>query len=293
MKNVGDSFYQNLTAFIGKLHCLKWIKNLSNLFTKKSRNFSSNERKALNPVKVYKDLHTLETQLLIKNENNNKSGIYCIYNTINHKFYIGSAITNRIYTRFRNHCFHNNIGSNLLKRAINKYGLNNFTFQILEYFPGIILKENLKKSYIDLLNLETFYIQLLNPEYNILSFGTSSLGFKHAQVTKNKMKINYSHLRRCLIAKVNKGLNLSESTKNKLKEAALKRYQLQPSLRNNLAKLFSKPVNLIDSTGKLVKEFTGIREMAKNFNCCHKTINKHIKNKTLFRNLGFIVYKTK
>lgn len=144
---------------------------------------------------------------------------------------------------------------------------------------------------MDLLNLETFYIQLLNPEYNILSFGTSSLGFKHSEEIKNK--INYNDHRRSLIAKVNKGLNLSESTKNKLREATLKRYQLQPTLKLHLAKLFSKPVNLIDSDNNILKEYTGIREMAKNFNCSHKTINKHIKNKTLFRNLGFIVYKTK
>lgn len=111
--NIGVIIYilMMATAFIGNF-CQKWIKNLSNLFTKNSRHFSSNYNK-INPVKVYKNIHTLETQLLIKNENNNKSGIYCIYNNINHKFYIGSAITNRIYTRFRNHCIHNNVGSNI------------------------------------------------------------------------------------------------------------------------------------------------------------------------------------
>ncbi len=50
-------------------------------------------------------------------------------------------------------------GSKNLKNAINKYGLNNFYFMILEYYPGIILKVNLKISHIDLLNLETSYIQ--------------------------------------------------------------------------------------------------------------------------------------
>jgi hypothetical protein len=49
---------------------------------------------------------------------------------------------------------------------------------ILEYYPGIILKENLKKSHIKLLELETFYISKYNPPYNILKFD-NSLGYKH------------------------------------------------------------------------------------------------------------------
>ena len=180
--NIGVIIYilMMATAFIGKIYCQIWINNLSNLYIKNELPKGNN---IINPIKIYKDLHTIETQLLIKKDNNNKSGIYCIYNSINHKFYIGSAITNRINTRFRNHCIHGS-GSSLLKKAIDKYGLNNFEFYILEYFPGIILKENLKKSHIDLLNLETFYILLLNPPYNILTLENNSLGFKHSEETK-------------------------------------------------------------------------------------------------------------
>jgi hypothetical protein len=135
--NIGVIIYilMMATAFIGKLHCQKWIKNLSNLYNK--REFSNFAEPHINPVKIYKNLHTVETQLLIKNENNNKSAIYCIFNTFNNKFYIGSAITNRINMRFRNHCIHGT-GSHLIKKAIDKYGLNQFEFYILEYFPEII-----------------------------------------------------------------------------------------------------------------------------------------------------------
>ena len=81
------------------------------------------------PKKIYKNLHTIETQLKIRDENKHKAAIYCIFNSINGKKYIGSAITNRINTRFRNHCLHGT-GNKYLKNAIFKYGLNNFDFII-------------------------------------------------------------------------------------------------------------------------------------------------------------------
>ena len=44
---------------------------------------------------------------------------------------------------------------------------------------------------------------------------------------------------------------------------------------------------------KIINEYPSVRFMAKSLNCCHKTINKHIKNKTIFKDLGYIIYKTK
>ena len=100
-----------------------------------------------------------------------------IINLINGKFYIGSAITNRINVRFRNHCIHGT-GSSRLNKAIKKYDLVNFAFVILEYYPGLIHKENLKSNHLKLIALETEYINKLNPEYNILQSGFSSKGYK-------------------------------------------------------------------------------------------------------------------
>ena len=137
------------------------------------RNFSNDQNSSNLPfkfIKKYSDLHLTETQLKILHENKFKSGIYMIYNNINGKFYIGCAITNRINVRFRNNCIHGT-GSSLLYKSIKKYGLENFHFYILEYYPGFIHKENLKKAHLDLLSIETKYINLLNPKYNILEIG--------------------------------------------------------------------------------------------------------------------------
>uniref|UniRef100_UPI002551E51B intron-encoded homing endonuclease n=1 Tax=Limnomonas spitsbergensis TaxID=2954232 RepID=UPI002551E51B len=106
--------------------------------------------------------------------------------------YIGSASSDRINARFRNHCIHGT-GSNVrLQRAIQKYGLECFSFLILEYFPGFVHKEDLRQAHLKLLSRETYYIQTFNPEYNFLKIGGSSLGYSHNEDTKEKMQLNYS-----------------------------------------------------------------------------------------------------
>ena len=98
--------------------------------------------------KLYNNLQLLETQNSIKNDNKHKAGIYMIKNNVNQKKYIGSAVTNRINVKFRNHMLHNT-GSRLIGAAVAKYGIENFSFYIIEYFPefvksghmGILLSE--------------------------------------------------------------------------------------------------------------------------------------------------------
>lgn len=85
-------------------------------------------------------------------------------------------------------------------RAINKYGLTNFTIVILEF-----VHTNVPGLKLDL--AENKWIALLNPEYNILKFAFSSLGFKHNEDTKT------------LISNMKKGVKLSIETKQKMSES--------------------------------------------------------------------------
>ena len=41
----------------------------------------------------------------------------------------------------------------------------------------------------DLIKREQYYLNKLNPEYNILKIGGSSRGFKHSKETKIKIKL--------------------------------------------------------------------------------------------------------
>ena len=85
-----------------------------------------------------------------------KSGIYKITNNINGKYYIGS--TKHLSSRYRTHLstLKNNISSCLiLQNAVNKYGIENFTFSVLEVCT------NYKEREIEILNNKF-------PSYNIV-----------------------------------------------------------------------------------------------------------------------------
>ena len=271
--------------FVGR----KWLKYLRNLGS--TPNLENNPLDEA--VKIYDNLHQIETQLIILNENKRKSGIYLIYNKINNNFYIGSAITNRINVRFRNHMFHGT-GSRVTKKAIQKYGIENFKFAILEYYPGIILKENLKKQHLLLLEREDFYIKKYLPRYNILMSsipGTPGI-YKHSIDTKEKKKQNYSIERKNLIGDLNKNKVIPSDVRFQMSISAQERYKNDPGKKERISKLNSKPVVLLDDKLNVIKEFTGVRSLSKYLGCCHKTVNKAIKKETFLKGF-YIRYKTK
>lgn len=240
------------------------------------------------PSKIYIDLHLEKTQLKILSENKHKSGIYMIFNLINTKAYVGSAISNRIHMRFRNHCIHKT-GSKLVYKEIETFGLENFAFVILEYYPGFVKKENLTNSHLQLLKLETSWIEKIQPEYNILSVANSSLYYKHTEDTKIKMKKNYSKDRVEACRNINLNKVFSEERRQFISKMSILRNQ-NKILKERLAKLASKPVTLYNLDGTINSNFTGIRAMARHFKCCHKTINLVIKNQSIFKGIGLIKY---
>lgn len=236
--------------------------------------------------KLYTNLQLLETQNSIKNDNKHKAGIYMIKNNVNQKKYIGSAVTNRINVRFRNHVLHNT-GSKLIGAAVAEYGIENFSFYIIEYFPEFVKKENLSAAHLKLLERETHFITLYSPEYNILQIANSSVGYLHTDLPKLKMKEIYSQERKGAIGALNRGRTFSEERKQLFSKIAKLRNSNQ-ILREHLSKLSSKPVILYNRDLTVHSRYVGIRAMAKAFGCCNKTINKVISSKTVFRNIGII-----
>lgn len=68
-----------------------------------------------------------------------KKAIYKIENKINHKIYIGqSKDPDR---RFKDHCYSNTSYTSLIHRAIQKYGKENFSFEILGWYEDYNEKE--------------------------------------------------------------------------------------------------------------------------------------------------------
>jgi len=134
---------------------------------------------------------------LIKRTNipNDASGIYQIKSKLNGKVYVGSAINlrGRRYGHFgnlknKNHC---NIH---LQNHYNKYGDADLQFSILKFCE----KEKL-------IEYEQFYIDTLNPKFNICQIAGSILGIMRSKETKQKMSA------------AGMGRYCSEETKQKLR----------------------------------------------------------------------------
>lgn len=241
----------------------------------------------LKPVYCYEDLHLDSTRKKIQTDTINLSGIYLILNKVTLDYYIGSAATDRFYSRFSNHLlyFH---GSKIVKLAVRKYKLSQFSFIILELFPEIVNKENNKK----LLDLEDFYLKSLLPNYNILTEAGSSFGYKHTEISRLKIKNQYSLERHERIGSLNRGKSLSVETKDKImisKKALTKEkpnYSEQAILN---MKKNSKPIILYNLNKTVYGEFTSIVEAAKSIGCNEKTIRRALKTKKNFLKRRWIV----
>lgn len=115
-----------------------------------------------------------------------KTGVYEIVNIITNERYIGSASRvgksnslSGFYVRFDKHklLLKNNKHYNIhLQRSYNKYGENNFNFNILSICPP---------EYC--IKLEQWFLDNLKPEYNIRKIADSNKGIKFTAEHKEKL----------------------------------------------------------------------------------------------------------
>ena len=229
--------------------------------------------KNLNPVFIYEDLLLESTRYKLLNETRGASGIYLILNKTTLDFYVGSASSGRFNSRFMNHLIYLR-GSKIVKNAVKKYGISSFALMILEILPEITTKENNKK----LLDIEDFYIKSLLPDYNILTEAGSSFGYKHTEITRIKMKANYSQERRSRIASLNKGMKLPIETIEAMKKAGSSRQKPVYSMEaiKNMKKA-SKPLLVYNLDHTVFAEFTSITEASKYLDCDQKTIKRALQ----------------
>lgn len=287
------------TAFLGKntQHCPKSLNN-NNLVLKSNKLNKNKFRKPLvhkshfhtkvtqdirNPQSIFdelgikvenwwEDLHLPSTREDISKTVKNKAGVYIIFNKITGNKYIGSAITNKLYTRFANHCIHTNHGSKLIKQGIKKYGLNNFVFGVIEYFSDKVNKDN----NLELLKLEQTYLNLLEPEYNILTEAGNNFGYKHSEDTLAKMKAMYTEERKEILRK------FQENRKGKWSQTS--KYKISQSNINRSAHLNLKLNN------NIVCKFKNINKMCNYICCSERTIRKAIACGYIFIPMEYIPY---
>lgn len=124
------------------------------------------------------------------------SGIYKIENMINHKIYVGQS--QDIHKRFMRH--KNDLNSNRsfnshLQRSWNKYGENNFSFEILEVC-----------NIDDLDCREMFWIEKLDAYrngYNMTVGGGGCRGFKMSEEAREKIKKALTGVKKSESARIN------------------------------------------------------------------------------------------
>lgn len=222
----------------------------------------------LKPIKVYSNFKQDKQQ--IKNDQKNKTGVYCLVNLINGNIYIGSSVniygrmTNYLNNTFLKHRKNNNMPIIL---ALLKYGQENFAVLILEYV-------NIEKLSVR----ETYYITNLLPYYNVLKQGYSSIGFKHTQETKQMLSElaknrTHSDKTKTLISKALVGENNPFYNKNHSMESKLRMIEANSAYS----------VYIYNSFKELLVIYPSVNTLAKLIRSNHSSIVSFIKNKSLFR----------
>lgn len=130
--------------------------------------------------------------------------------------------------------------------ALLKHGYSNFQLEILEYC---------KKS--ELIKREQYYLDLLQPEYNILKIADSRLGSKHSVETKKKMSGSRLGEGNTFFGKFH-----SNETKAKLREAQ----------KDN-----SQTLEVLDLSKNETTSYASIREAARAISCAPSAIHYSLK----------------
>ena len=128
---------------------------------------------------TYSNVDLMKSKII--KENISKSGVYLFTNLISGKTYVGSSVN--LHQRFRSYFTYSHISNtkrsnSLIHRALIKYGYSNFQLEIIEYCESKLCRDR-----------EQYYLDLLQPEYNILKIAGSSKGFKHSDETLKKMQV--------------------------------------------------------------------------------------------------------
>ena len=168
------------------------------------------------------------------------TGIYKIQNNVNNKIYIGSS--NNLIRRQKEHfrlLRQNKNKSLILQRAVNKYGIENFSFEILAYCP---IEYQFK--------LEQWFVDNLKPAYNS-----------------------------CLIdVRVPIGLSGKNSYLYTEEHKKIKKQEAHSKLENNPNFGWkSRTIEKLDDTLNVIKEYNSLKEYAEEHNCSIGNVGKALK----------------
>lgn len=157
-------------------------------------------------------------------------------------------------------------GASLICKALLKYGYAGFRLEILEYCSSSIV-----------LDREQFFIDKLNPEYNILKIAGSNLGYKHSEASLK------------LMSDASKIRNVSEVLKFKreiMLGRKLSKDHLESMANNNP---FKVPIILSNIETGINKEFTSMIQAALFLGVHMTTVKRYLVNNKPYK--GYIITK--
>lgn len=221
-------------------------------------------------------------------EEDMKSGIYQIKNKLNGHKYIGQS--NNIQRRWTEHRSPARKKSIVLDRAIEKHGIGSFLFETLEFCPTEFLNER-----------EVFYIELLQPEYNMNKGGAGNVGHKQrerakrilAEKAKKQWERKTDAEKRMVLEKnligPKKGHTVSLETRAKISQKLKggKTSDLQKTRSREVNQVLlvgncrgNKPVAQIDvSTGVIIQEYESVKAATMAVGLSHAGISQVLSGK--------------
>lgn len=225
---------------------------------------------------------------------NRNSGIYIIVNLINNKMYIGFC--QNFKSRFGDHksCLLNNRHKNdYLQKAYNKYGSENFIFEILEYCKreDLALKEHYWCNLLNTHNRNIGYnIQPTHPdnlkfhsEETKLKIRNNTKGIKKSEETKRRMSLGMrgkpkSEEHRKKLSEAKKGSKMSEITKTAILKTNVGRKQSLEAINKRSIKN-NKSVIQMDKQNNLIKIWDSIKKASLELNINRTHIGSCCLNK--------------
>lgn len=235
------------------------------------------------PIIIYNNCDLDKVKIL--NDNRNQGGIYCWINNINDKIYVGSSVnlTERFYKYYS--VKHLTMRNTPIHNAILKYGYSNFSLAILEYIAD--------KG--EIIGKEQYYLDLLNPNYNVLEVAGSTLGYKHTEETLKGFKERIlSEEARNNLSIAATGRILSEEVREKISEKR-KGIKLTEETRAKISKSASDLIGIkidvinIETNKKL--SFDNLTSAAKYINVSRTAVAKALRNSKLIKNIYLIKEK--
>jgi group I intron endonuclease len=198
-------------------------------------------------------------------------GIYKITCLKNNKFYIGSSTNIIIRWKLHKSALKRNAHPNTyLQNSWNKYGENNFKFEIMENVKTNLLIERELSWFKRTKCFDHKY------GFNIINPGTfPMLGRKHSEKSKSKISIAMSG--RILTDSHKRNIGLSRDGNKHTKESKLKMSITHQGSKNHFAKLTDLNIQEIRA---MYKNGFSVKEIANIYNVHSNTIYDIINNKS-------------